>query len=1805
MFKRYICSLLCVVMLLGSGSTWAYGAGGTGTETVSQSSPFSAPQIITRAWLVQHTGKDQTWVNAQLSKGYTLYDIYKAWQKDGGENSLPEQSPSLWVQQNGLELSAKAKTEPSDESADLKAGEKPTQAVQDEETAQQQQKAENEWESTKPSTIEVDVPSVPNVSDSVYTPIPRENGLNGQDLLKQSLLQMSATMAVYAPLDQAALAQSRLSDDTSRYGLDYGDNSVSTASGQLVVRNTDLVLPGSLPFALTRVYNSSFANNQIGVQQNEGLYTNTSAIREEEAASNLGRGWKWDLPHMQKQDGKRYLYMPGTGSYKLKDDLQLEGYAYKDLKISTDQSASVQGASSKYKIAELNGNDYYLDQDGYLILIQDAYKNRVEFDYTSSDGIKRIRSIRNNDGRELVFTYASGQIVVKEQGTDHQYTYRQSDEGSSKVLTEVLDSLSRSTSYAYTFMDAPFNLVANGEGKAGALQQNETALLTRIVRPTSSITDIRYEAYNKQIGVYGTQGVFKVVSRADVYSTTAGNRFLNKMDFTYSGEDLASHGKNAKWTVVVKGARTTETFHFGKTFRGDNTPEKLVLDRYDQEGDSTGYHVDYTYNDAMGWNLPVQMRETYTESGSASEPVTTSYDYNEYGLPLKMSQSTGAETVHTYKVSNEPFFWVQPVQTVTKISEGKSLTTVRTYKTEGTLNELKKYEGTDQGKLLLHSYTFYNAKGNVSGREVLIDNRNYADTSIDYKSPYGSQLPTKQLLPKGVEYTYDYYPTGEIKSQTDAKRKTKSYVYDASGRVTKVTYPDGTQTVVEYKDDTNDVTVTGPDGVSVERLYNPFGQMLQEQVDDAIYGYGYDDNGDMVESTDAEQATTRYAYDAFGRPVKTTYADGTTDTVAYNAVDHTVTQTDASGYRMREVSDALGRVISTQEAKNGSFQPLESLSYNDAGMVTSRTDGNGQRMLYAYDALGQMTSVTDPSGQQVSYTYDLAGNLKTVQYPDGQKNVYSYDELGRRTLLEKASGGTTLNIYDTDGNITRMLTGKSEAITFQYDADGLVTEAAGPDFKTNYTYDHAGRRKSMTDGQGTTSYAYDSSDGSLTGLKYPDGTQINYEYNKQSRTGYVLTDAAGASMHVQAKLDSLGRVTQMDISAGVGTASVQSLPGASAAVGGSLDRMTFDYAPNGLLKGQSSSRGLNTRFSYNGLDLSGVTVEQGGTALHQFGYERDGNKNIIGRTQNGKTDQFGYDPLNRIASEAAGEKNKTYGYDPNGNRNTEGSGKVFGMKNASYGYDSVGHLTKVIGEGKEVKYSYNGDGLLYERTEDGKTTRYYYDEEAKLIAEAEVTGGTAKIMYAYVYDLSGQLWARQDRASGQLQYYQLNGHGDVVGLSDNTGKQLNSYTYDIWGGPETVKETVPNVLRYAGEYWDDTTGLQYLRARWYDPGTARFMGEDTYQGEISDPQSLNWYAYVANNPLGYVDPSGHEFMPTTKGGIFYTNQKTIIHCQRVGMGTCWNEFKAGTMQASMAVANFLIVDDINTILDPKSSTYDKTLALAGFIPVGKFVKGGKLIIQLTSKEGRYVERSVKLTEKNLKLAKALPCNCFTAGTKVQTDEGEKPIEDIQVGDKVLSKNEETGEVAYKEVTATFNHETDEIYKIHVGGQEIESTFNHPFYVKDKGWTFVKDLKVGDLLVQSDGNTLKIESIELEHKHVTVYNMTVDEFHTYFVSDLGIWVHNSNCNLASPKRTNHILNGDKSGGGHMWPGAPGKSVFPKSWDADKIMNNVSDIVTDPSLNWAKGKVVNGVQRYEVIGVRDGIKVKVITDGKDIITAYPIK
>ena len=129
---------------------------------------------------------------------------------------------------------------------------------------------------------------------------------------------------------------------------------------------------------------------------------------------------------------------------------------------------------------------------------------------------------------------------------------------------------------------------------------------------------------------------------------------------------------------------------------------------------------------------------------------------------------------------------------------------------------------------------------------------------------------------------------------------------------------------------------------------------------------------------------------------------------------------------------------------------------------------------------------------------------------------------------------------------------------------------------------------------------------------------------------------------------------------------------------------------------------------------------------------------------------------------------------------------------------------------------------------------------------------------------------------------------------------------------------------------------------------------------------------------------------------------------------------------------------------------------------------------------------------------------------VETEEGLKPIEKIEVGDKVLAYDEQTGEQAYKPVVQLFRNSTEEWYHIHANGEEMICTGGHPFYVKEfDKFIRAEELKIGFTLLLSDGTPVKIEAIEKECLSVpeTTYNFEVADFHTYYVSDSKVLAHN--------------------------------------------------------------------------------------------------
>jgi hypothetical protein len=136
--------------------------------------------------------------------------------------------------------------------------------------------------------------------------------------------------------------------------------------------------------------------------------------------------------------------------------------------------------------------------------------------------------------------------------------------------------------------------------------------------------------------------------------------------------------------------------------------------------------------------------------------------------------------------------------------------------------------------------------------------------------------------------------------------------------------------------------------------------------------------------------------------------------------------------------------------------------------------------------------------------------------------------------------------------------------------------------------------------------------------------------------------------------------------------------------------------------------------------------------------------------------------------------------------------------------------------------------------------------------------------------------------------------------------------------------------------------------------------------------------------------------------------------------------------------------------------------------------------------------------------------CFTAGTCVLTASGHKPIEHIRCGDYVYAKNMDTGEKGLKRVIGTFVHLKDSLIRVELDGIAIKTTDIHPFWVEHAGWTCANNLVQGNSLELYSGDKQEITSLTFtvtSGSGFEVYNIEVEEWHTYYVSDLDVLVHN--------------------------------------------------------------------------------------------------
>jgi murein DD-endopeptidase MepM/ murein hydrolase activator NlpD len=201
------------------------------------------------------------------------------------------------------------------------------------------------------------------------------------------------------------------------------------------------------------------------------------------------------------------------------------------------------------------------------------------------------------------------------------------------------------------------------------------------------------------------------------------------------------------------------------------------------------------------------------------------------------------------------------------------------------------------------------------------------------------------------------------------------------------------------------------------------------------------------------------------------------------------------------------------------------------------------------------------------------------------------------------------------------------------------------------------------------------------------------------------------------------------------------------------------------------------------------------------------------------------------------------------------------------------------------------------------------------------------------------------------------------------------------------------------------------------------------------------------------------------------------------------------------------------------ATFDLITAIDGAVGLAKLAVGGvsalaKRVSTLTKPRidpTRAAREAAALEDANVLVRTA----CFAAGTPVQTERGFVSIDELAIGDRVLSRDEYSGETAFKPVVRTIVTPDKKLIRlvVHDGDgcrESILATEEHPFWVKGTGWVRAAELHAGDELVSADQRVLTIGAVSEEPETATVYNIEVKDFHTYFVGDAKVFVHNADC-----------------------------------------------------------------------------------------------
>ncbi len=736
--------------------------------------------------------------------------------------------------------------------------------------------------------------------------------------------------------------------------------------------------------------------------------------------------------------------------------------------------------------------------------------------------------------------------------------------------------------------------------------------------------------------------------------------------------------------------------------------------------------------------------------------------------------------------------------------------------------------------------------------------------------------------------------TGAMASVTDPNSQTTNFTYDLEARLSQANFPDTGQISYCYSDlstgscySTGQISMSRTDVITsgvnkVGKAYlDGIGNALQAQLASDPEGIDYTDitydalgrkstvsnpHRSTASSTDG---TAQSTYDALGRVMVVTQPDGSHVNTSFSGNQTTVT--DEAGKKRKSQTDGLGRLTTVWEDPTGvnyetdyQYDVLNNLTRVDQ-KGTAPTDSTQWRTrLFTYNSLSQLLTANNPESGTLNYAYDNEGNLITKTDARGITTNYSptgntIDALNRMTKITYSNGDTSVTYsYDAGTNGIGHRTG--------------MTDASG---STSWTYDIMGHVASETITIGgvakTISTTYNL-DGSTNAITYPtgSGSVVAYTYN-----------AAG---HLTQVKDTVHNVTYLQSTS-------YAPPGelALATYGSVKETSIFNnrlqpcwyYATTGTqLAGSTACTGTAT--AANVLDLK-----------YNFGLGSNDNSDVQSLTNDKDSNRsvsYTYDALNRIASAVTPNTDcstlssgitKNWGenftIDAWGNLTnrtvTKCSAEPLGVvaltnnRLSGFGYDAAGNMTS----NGSATYTYDGESRL--KTAAGVT--YTYDGDGNRVIKSNGTeywgagpllesDGSGTFQREFIF-AGGRRIARRDLPNGGLHYYFTDNLGSSDVVTTSTGTIQNQSDYYPYGGERVYNLVVTNQnYKFTGKERDSESGLDDFGARFNTSSLGRFMTPDWAARPTAlpyavygDPQSLNLYGYVRNDPVSRVDADGH------------------------------------------------------------------------------------------------------------------------------------------------------------------------------------------------------------------------------------------------------------------------------------------------------------------------------------------------------------